>query len=61
MSKGASPQQEEVTLLKDHTHRGEHKRASGKIRVNAVEKAWLQAQGVIARDADAASTVPAKK
>lgn len=61
MSKGASQQLEEVTLLKDHTHQGEKKRASGKIRVNAVEKAWLQAQGIIARDADAATSAPAKK
>lgn len=60
MSKSASQQLEEVTLLKDHTHRGEKKRASSKIRVNAVEKAWLQAQGVIARDAET-SSAPAKK
>ena len=52
---------EEVTLLKDHTHRGEKKRAGGKIRVNAVEREWLEAHSVIARASVPAAAEPATK
>lgn len=61
MSKSKS-QREEVLLLKDHEHGGKKCRAGAKIRVNAAEKAWLQAHHVIAPDSPAlaASTSKAK-
>jgi len=40
---------EEVTLIKEHTHRGEKKNIGDKISVNAHQKAWLLQHGVIGK------------
>ncbi|WP_339844299.1 hypothetical protein [uncultured Halopseudomonas sp.] len=63
--KKQKPKQElhEVQLLKDHKHAGKKEPAGKKIKVNAIDKAWLAAQKIIAPDepttAPAAAAAPA--
>lgn len=48
MSNKGQPQLHTVTLLRDHEHAGEKKRASETITVTEPERNWLLAQHVIA-------------
>lgn len=50
--------QHQVTLLSDHTHAGEKRRAGEKISVSEACRDWLLAQHVIAADP---APVPADK
>ena len=48
MSKAEEKQKTEaVTLLRDHTHNGEKKKAGDSIQVNEADKAWLVINEII--------------